>query len=85
MPKYRIIKKIHDSGSKKAVTEWYIEEKHWLFGWTKIENINGPKVTEVIYQSYEEAEKYLLANYTGHGYCVVNSNVYTYTPYTYYV
>ena len=85
MSKFRIIKKIHDCGSKNPIIEWYIEEKKWLFGWKLIKNINGPKVTDVIHSSYEEAEKYLLKNYTGHGECIVNNNVYEYTPYTYYL
>ena len=84
MTKFRIVEVIENSGSADRKGHWIIEQKK-LFGWKEIGQNEGPKYESIIHKSYEEAELYLLNNYTGHGVCRKYGNVYTYNSYTYYL
>lgn len=84
MTKFRIVEVIENSGSADRKGHWIIEQKK-LFGWKEIGQNEGPKYESIIHTSYEEAELYLLNNYTGHGVCRKYGSVYTYNPYTYYM
>lgn len=84
MIKFRIVEVIENSGSADRKGHWIIEQKK-LFGWKEIYQNEGPRYRCITHNSYEEAELYLLNNYTGHGVCRKYGNVYTYNPYTYYM
>lgn len=84
MTKFRIVEVIENSGNDDRKGYWIVEQKKW-FGWVEIGHNEGPKHKEVKHKSYEEAELYLLRNYTGHGVCRKYGNVYTYNSYTYYM
>jgi hypothetical protein len=84
MTKFRIVEVIENSGSADRKGYWIIEQNKF-FGWKEIGHDEGPKYKSIIHKSYEEAELYLLNNYTGHGVCRKYGNVYTYNPYTYYM
>ena len=83
MEKFRIVEVISNSGHTGRKGHWIIEEKKF-FGWKEITQKEGPKNKLVEHESYEDAELYLLNNYTGHGECKVYGNVYTFRHYTYY-
>ena len=65
-------------------TSWIVEQKK-LFGWSEIGCNEGPRYRCITHNSYEEAELYLLNNYTGHGVCRRYGNIYTFKHYTYYM
>lgn len=84
MRKFRIVEVIENSGSDDRKGYWIVEQKK-LFGWSEISSNEGPRYRCINHTSYEQAELYLLNNYTGHGVCRRYGNVYTYNPYTYYM
>ena len=84
MRKFRIVQIISNSGSDDRKSHWVIQTKKF-WGWKEIQKNEGPRTNSVFHFTYEEAEKYLLENYTGHGECVRSGNEYRYTPYTYYM
>lgn len=84
MSKFRIVQIISNSGSDDRKFHWIIQiKKFW--GWEEVQKIEGPKTNSVFHFNYEDAEKHLLENYTGHGECIRSGNEYRYTPYTYYM
>jgi hypothetical protein len=84
MTKFRIVEVIEKSGSPDRKSHWIIEQKK-LFGWKEIGQDEGPRYKNIIHKSYEDAELYLLDNYTAYGVCRKYGNVYTYNSYTYYM
>ena len=58
-----------------------MEKRFW--GWSEIENTEGTRTTLIHHESYGAAEMYLFENYTGHGECVKDGNIYKYSPYSY--
>lgn len=84
MIKFRIVEVIENSGSSDRKGYWIVEQKK-LFGWSEIGCNEGPRYRCITHTSYEEAELYLLNNYTGHGVCRRYGNVYTFKHYTYYM
>jgi hypothetical protein len=82
MEKFRIVQLVHDSGTSGRKIEWVIEQKNF-WGWRQIYRNEGPRKIEVTHSSYDEAEQYLLKNYTGHGICKRYGNLYTYEHYSY--
>ena len=82
MKKFRIVQLFHDSYSDKRVIEWVIEQKKF-WGWRQIYRNEGPKRVQVTHNSYDEAERHLLKNYTGHGICKRYGSLYTYEHYRY--
>lgn len=82
MIKFRIVQLFHDSYSDKREIEWVIEQKKF-WGWRQIYRNEGPKQVEVTHSSYDEAEQYLLKNYTGHGLCKRYGSLYTFEQYHY--
>lgn len=82
MSTYRIIKEIADC-NREDLAQYYIVRKRW-FGWQPVYKTEGPRTDIVLHASYNDAEKYLIKNYTGFGKCTVNGNEYTYTPYMMY-
>ena len=83
MSKFRIIKEFHNSYSDDREVRFVIEQKGW-FKWKQVYHVEVSR-KEINFKTYEDAEQYLLKNYTGHGFCKRSGNVYTYTGYTYYV
>ena len=84
MTKFRIVEVIENSGSADRKGHWIVEQKKW-FEWVEIGCKEGPKYRCITHTSYEEAELYLLNNYTGHGVCRKYGNIYTFKHYTYYM
>lgn len=85
MKVYRIVELMHDSGENGK--EFIIERhKGFLFKqWKQIFQIEDGKRTKVSHKKYEDAEKYLLEEYTrdGIGSLVTRSgHVYYVEPYT---
>ena len=82
---FRIVRVISNSGSKDRVEKFVIEkEKYWV-GWKRIyheEEFVRRKAIE--FKTYDEAEIYLLDEYTGNGECKQHGNVYEYSQYNYY-
>ena len=84
MRKFRIVEVIENSVSADRKCYWIVEQKK-LFGWSEIGCNEGPRYRCITHNSYEEAELYLLNNYTGHGVCRRYGNIYTFKHYTYYM
>jgi hypothetical protein len=81
--KYRIVGKI-TTGSIHPTTKWIIEKKHILFGWREVLKIEGPNSYSIHHKTYEDAEKYLISEYTtSYGNVTINGNVYYYKPHLY--
>ena len=82
MKKFRIVQLFHNANSSVRNIEWVIEQKKFL-GWRQIYRNEGPKRVQVTHNSYDEAERHLLKNYTGHGICKRHGSLYTYEHYRY--
>jgi hypothetical protein len=81
MRRFRIIKLMHDSGSKG---EEFVIERKKMFGWSEIMRVEL-KHKRLSFETYEEAEKYLKDNYCGHGLLTQSANVYYFEPYSYFL
>jgi hypothetical protein len=79
--KFRIKKIIHDVAGKNCKTEFIIEKKIFL----KWEEIRRKEISSerISFATQEEAEKYLINKYTGHGEMQVLGNLYIYKKYSY--
>ena len=82
MTKFRIVQLFHNANSSVRNIEWVIEQKKF-WGWRDIYRNEGPKRVQVTHISYDEAERHLLKNYTGHGICKRHGSLYTYEHYRY--
>ena len=82
MLKFRIVQLFHDAYSPERNVEWVIEQKKF-WGWRQIYSNEGPKQVKVTHSGYDEAEQYLLKNYTGHGICKRYGSLYTFEKYRY--
>ena len=84
MAKYRITSETTNKCSTNR-TEFYVEHKRW-FGWCKIRKREDVNTILLRFNTYEEAEAYMIKNYFGHGYYYKPyPNEYHYSSYTYYV
>ena len=79
MKKYRIIKLMHDVGSRG---EEFVIERRKMFRWSEImrTEIQHKRIS---FETYEEAERYLKDNYCGHGLLTQSGNIYYFELYTY--
>jgi hypothetical protein len=88
MKKFRIVQIVHNVGSLKekdprSKIEYVIERKNWLGKWKEIFNVEEARVSRISHSTFEDAEAYMIANYTGHGVLERTGWEYTYEPYTY--
>ena len=82
---YRIIALMHRSGDH--YTEYVIERRTgFLFKrWKEVKHIEDGRYNRISHKTYEEAERYLLDEYTKHGIGSLvtrSGNVYYVEPYT---
>lgn len=80
MKKYRIIKLMHDVGSRGE--EEFVIERRKRFRWVEIMRVEV-KHHRISFKTYEEAEQYLKDNYCGHGLLTQSGNVYYFELYSY--
>lgn len=79
--KIRIVQYIQDTGSKSPRISYVIEVKRF-FGYRQI-NKKELITKEMTFQSYDEAETYMIKNYMANGICKRIGNLYHYVEYSY--
>lgn len=84
MSQYRITELIHNSGFSDRSREFIIERKRPIIGWKEVKAVEVDS-KRISHKTYEEAEQYLLSNYTGHGICKRKGNIYQFSHYVYFV
>lgn len=78
---FRIVELIHNSSSKDRKREFVIQKKRF-FGWKEVMLVELDH-KRISFSNYDEAELYLLNNYTGHGLCTKIGSYYIYEAYNY--